>query len=82
MAIAEYVTRFDKDRFYITVGERIIATREALGWNQQKLADAANLSKSTIHNAEVGTTCSVLVLTRIAEALDVLVDELIPTEAT
>ena len=76
------INRVQKDRFYLTVGERLCVVREAAGLTQKQLATQAGLAQSTIYQAETGMNCSLLVLARIAEALDASLDELVPTEAT
>lgn len=73
---------FERDHFYSMVGERICATREAQGLTAAELGRRAKLASSTVQNAEVGTSCSLLVLAKLAEALDVTLDDLVPVEAT
>jgi transcriptional regulator with XRE-family HTH domain len=82
MGIETMINRVRKDRFYLTVGERLCALREAAGLTQRQLATQAGLSESTINNAESGINLSLLVATMVAEALDATLDELVPTEAT
>jgi transcriptional regulator with XRE-family HTH domain len=77
-----YINRPEKDRFFLTVGTRISATREAAGLSTRALAETAKLSLSTVQNAENGDACSLLVLAKLAEALDCTLDDLVPTEAT
>ncbi len=75
------VDRVKKDKFYAVVGEAIRKARAAAGVSQRKLAAAATISLSTLVHAEDGMSCSLLVLSQIAEALDTTLDELVPTEA-
>ncbi len=72
---------FAKDHFYETVGRTIRQVRNDAGKSQQQLADSIPLTLTTIQNAETGASCSLLVLARIAEALDVTLDELVPLDA-
>jgi len=76
-----FVDRVTRDVFYSAIGERIKATRETAKVSQPKLAAEARVSLSTIQHAEDGTSCSVLVLTRIADALDCTLDDLVPIGA-
>lgn len=82
MSGEHFTNRFEKDRFYVAIGNRVTATREAAGLTQHQLAAKARLSQATVLNVETAKTCSVLTLAKLAEALDVLIDELVPLEAT
>jgi len=73
-----FVNRIVKDKFYQGIGNRIFAERKRLGWSREKLADESILSVETVRKAEQAESCSVLVLTRIATALDVMCDTLVP----
>lgn len=81
MSTDRMINRFQKDEFYRIVGSAIQAAREAEGWTITEMADEAKLTKSTIQNAELGASCSLLVVARIAEALDTTLDALVPLEA-
>lgn len=74
--------RFEKDKFYLTIGETIRAHREAEGLSVREIAAKAGLAHNTIQNAECGLSISLLVIVKIAEALDCSIDSLVPTEAT
>lgn len=74
-------TVFAKDHFYQTVGAAIRKTRDDRGMSQADMARASGLNQSTVQNAESGQTCSLLVLARLADALDCSLDALVPTEA-
>ncbi len=76
------INPFERDNFYKLVGESIRRARVAEGLSLSQLGKRAKLVETTIYNAEIGQTCSLLVLARIAEALDVTLDALVPTEAT
>lgn len=81
MSAARAINRFTKDHFYLTVGNRITGVRESKSISQDELARHTKLTKATIDHAEAGQSCSLLVITMIAEALDVTIDELVPLEA-
>lgn len=59
-----------------TIGSRIKARREALGWSQRELAKAAGVSTSTIGNLEAGIRHQPRSLLSIAAALGMSVHEL------
>lgn len=60
-----------------TVGERIREVREARGWTQEKLADAAQISKGFLSEVENrGKNLSLGVLLRIATAIGASVEYL------
>jgi DNA-binding XRE family transcriptional regulator len=75
------VSSFERHHFYATVGGAIGIARAEAGIGRDTLAQRAKLAKSTIENAENGVSCSLLVAARIADALDVPLDVLVPTEA-
>lgn len=62
-----------------TIGERIKAEREKVGWSQSKLANEAGVQSSTISQIESGRRKkpSVDVLQRIAKALSITVSHLL-----
>ena len=60
------------------VGYEIARRREAKGWTQQELADAAELSQPYVSQVEAGTRePSLSVLRDLAKALGVTVDDLL-----
>jgi len=68
--------------FNAHVGDRIKATRMASGASLRVMAEALGISSGTLNRIEDGITpCPLYVLAQIAEALDVTLDELVPTEA-
>ena len=79
--ITNLTTVFVKDHFYQTVGAAIRSVRDERGLSQADMARAAGLNQSTVQNAESGQTCSLLVLARLADALDCTLDALVPVGA-
>jgi transcriptional regulator with XRE-family HTH domain len=71
-----------KHRFHDIVGRTIAKHRDLQCLTVRQLADKVGCNPSTIQNAEDGHSCSLYLLVRIAEELDVPIDTLIPTEAT
>ena len=62
----------------IRVGEQIKALRQKNGYNQEQLAELANLNRVTIAKYESGKVePGAQALARIADALEVTVDELL-----
>lgn len=62
----------------IRVGEQIKALRQKSGYNQEQLAELANLNRVTIAKYESGKVePGAQALARIADALEVTVDELL-----
>lgn len=60
------------------IGKRIAAIRRERGYNQEELAEMANLHRVTLAKYETGTVePGALALSRIADALDVTTDELL-----
>jgi transcriptional regulator with XRE-family HTH domain len=60
-----------------TVGERIREVREVRGWTQEKLSEAAKISKSFLSEVEnKGKNISLDLLLRVATALDASVEYL------
>lgn len=58
-----------------TVGERIRARRQELGWTQEQLAEKAGISKGFLSDLETGTrNVSAEYLLKIAQALTVSLD--------
>jgi transcriptional regulator with XRE-family HTH domain len=54
------------------VGQRIRGLREARGWSQERLAEAAGLSRHTMYRAELGThATSIDTAASVAAALGV-----------
>lgn len=63
------------------IGQRIRSFREALGMNQQELADKSNVSKTSISKAEIGyNITSMITLHRLARALGVSLAYLVDTD--
>lgn len=63
------------------VGSAIARRREAKGWTQAQLAEAAGLSQPYVSQVEAGTRePSLVVLRDLAKALGVTVDELLREE--
>lgn len=57
---------------------KIREVREQRGWTQEDLADASDVSLSTIHRAEEGANVRLDTLALIAQALGVDVSDLLP----
>lgn len=70
-----------KDEFHRVVGERIHQIRDEQGLGRTELAKRCGFNESTIVNAETGASCSLYVLAKLAEALDVTLDDLVPIDA-
>lgn len=61
------------------LGARVKALREQKGWAQQRLAQALNVSRNTVNRWEMGErTPSLTMIERIAAALGVAVDAVLP----
>lgn len=67
-----------EDEAYRQIGERIRAMRHERKVTTHGLAEALGVAESTIHNAEIGQTCSVTLLMRLAEEWDCSIDDLVP----
>lgn len=68
---------------YADVGERIRFLRKKMGLNQEQLAELARLNRVTIAKYESGKVePGAQALTRIADALEVTVDELLGRDTT
>lgn len=66
---------------YIDIGNRIRQIRRSKKWTQSKLAEAVGCSTANITNIEKAKTkLSLNMLVRIAEILEVSVDEIIGTK--
>ena len=62
---------------YVSIGSRIREIRTAQGWTQARLAEASGLEPSNISHIErAATKLSLPTLIRIANALQVTLDEL------
>ena len=61
------------------IGNRIKEFRKKKGWSQQKLAEESNLSFNTITRIEqgVGDSPTLKTLIKLADALEVGLDELV-----
>jgi transcriptional regulator with XRE-family HTH domain len=66
----------------MTLGGRVRARREELGWSERALADATGLSKMQVHRIETGTRkkLSAGEIAVLAEALDMSVEALLGAE--
>lgn len=62
------------------LGEKIRASRCALGWSQLELAVKADLSERTVRAAEKSQKVSAKALSAIANALQVILEELAPKQ--
>lgn len=72
----------NKILFHARVGESIRAARLEAGKSVRVFAELVGISANTLERIEDGITpCPLYVLAQIAEALDVTLDELVPTEA-
>ncbi len=67
--------------FLQTVGDRVRSVREERELSMEQLALSADIAKSTLDHVEHGVTISLFVITKLADALDVTIDELVPLEA-
>jgi transcriptional regulator with XRE-family HTH domain len=71
----------DSHRFSASVGERIRVARQQKGWTQVELAAAAALSSNYVARLERGELgASLFVAAKLAEALDVTLDVLVPSQ--
>lgn len=62
----------EPDRLAYQIGRQIASARHLKGWTQQRLADTAGVSQSSIRNWELGsTTPNVGLLVLLAQALGV-----------
>jgi transcriptional regulator with XRE-family HTH domain len=62
----------------VKIGAAVTRLREAKGWTQQRLAEAAGLSQPYVANVEAGRYgASLAVAQSLAKALGVTVDELL-----
>lgn len=66
----------------MSIGNRVREAREARGWSQQKLADEAGVSQTTIDKIEQGTTKRSRYLPYVAKALDLSIRDLSPELAS
>jgi DNA-binding XRE family transcriptional regulator len=71
----------ERVHFLTTVGKTVRDARESAGVAQGELAKRAGVASSTLFAVEDGRTCSLLCLTKIANALDTTLDALVPLEA-
>lgn len=71
-----------RQHFQAVVGDKIRAERHKADKSLAAVALETGLSMSTVESAEEGLGVSAFALALIAEALDVSLDELVPTEAT
>ena len=69
----------DEKEFLKLLGENIVRYREIIGLKQIDLAVKLNMEDSSLRRIEKGrTNPTVLMLRRIADSLDVTVNELLP----
>jgi transcriptional regulator with XRE-family HTH domain len=69
----------EEERFEVEVGRRIRQAREKRGWTQRQLAEALQLTQSTVSLYESGLRkASVHLMCRVASTLDVPVTDLLP----
>lgn len=61
-----------------TLADRLKAARKAANLTLEALAEASGVARSTIHEAETGRDISVSKLRKLADALGVTLDELVP----
>ena len=67
-----------KEIDYISIGERVRTFRRQKGWTQEELAEASDVEPSNISHIErAATKVSLPTLLRIANALEVTLDELV-----
>lgn len=65
---------------YVEIGDRVRRARKHRGWSQLDLARAVDLTRSSIANLEAGRQRPpVHIALLVAQALDVPVDELLPS---
>ncbi len=74
-------SNYRKSHFYDKVGRAIQQARSDARLDRSELARRLGVSSSTLENAEEGYMCSLILAARIAEALDVTLDALVPLEA-
>ena len=64
----------------IQLGRAVVLQRTMRDWTQERLAEAAGLSVSTICDVEAGANCSYATVRKLIAALGVSPCELIPSE--
>jgi methanogenic corrinoid protein MtbC1/DNA-binding XRE family transcriptional regulator len=70
--------RLELEDFLIGIGQKIQRKRQEFGWSQQQLANAAGLDRTYISLVEHGKqNLSLSALLRLAQALDILPEELV-----
>lgn len=70
-----------QDHFNSVVGRTVAKLREERGISQRHLAEEIGLSHQSVTAIESGRSVPAFTLARIAEALDVTLDELVPIDA-
>jgi len=70
-----------QDHFNSVVGRMVAALRRERGMPQRELAEQIGVSHQTVTAIESGRSVPAYTLARIAEALDVTLDELVPLDA-
>lgn len=64
-------------------GQHLRQLREARGWSQQALADAADITKKTVYRVETAQTAPTLdILVCLAEGLEIPLPELVAFAVT
>lgn len=66
----------------MTIGSNIKQIRQQLGLSQGRLSDISGVPQTTISTIERGATPNVNITNRIAKALHVSMEELLPKEVT
>ncbi len=71
----------NEQSIYVEIGRRVLEERKALGFTQTDLAQEVGILRTSIANIEAGRQrLPIYMLFRIALALGVSVDDLLPTE--
>ena len=71
----------EEKRFHEKMADRLIATREAAGMTQEKLAEKVGLQSNSIHRYEVADRrIGLYTAVKVADALNTTVERLIPEE--
>lgn len=68
----------EADRILTGIGARIEEHRTARGLTQVQLAKLCGVSQGAINKAEAGQAVTVVTLVKVAEVLDITLDDLVP----